>query len=92
MKVVCATHNICPSLITVEIENNIIKSIFFDRGCSGNQQGIIKLAVGQKADEIIKKLKGIKCHMKSTSCPDQLAEALEYALNSQKEQQELNNS
>ena len=57
-------------------ENNVIQQVFFIGGCNGNLQGISALAKGQKIDDVISKLQGIRCGMKRTSCPDQLCEAL----------------
>lgn len=56
-------------------ENDVLKSVKFVNGCSGNTQGISRLVVGKHIDEIIDKLKGIQCR-NGTSCPDQLAQAL----------------
>ena len=56
-------------------ENNILTSVKFVNGCSGNTQGISKLAVGRPIDEVINLLSGIQCR-NGTSCPDQLAKAL----------------
>ena len=70
------THGTCCSEIEIEIENDIIKSVSFKGGCNGNLQGIAALVTGMNKDEVIKKLEGVRCGMKSTSCPDQLAKAL----------------
>ncbi len=72
------TSGVCSQQITIEIdENGRIKDIKFLGGCNGNLQGIAALAKGKTIDEIINSLKGIKCGFKATSCPDQLARALE---------------
>ena len=71
------TKGVCSRMITVEVEDDIIKSIEFLGGCNGNLKGISKLAVGRNKDEVIELLKGTKCGFKNTSCPDQLARALE---------------
>lgn len=71
---------VCSKAIDVEMEGDIIKSVQFTGGCNGNTQGISRLVVGMKAEEAISRLKGIKCGFKSTSCPDQLACALEEML------------
>lgn len=71
------TQGTCSSAIDVEVENGIIKSVAFTGGCHGNLQGISRLVEGMKADDAIAKLKGIRCGFKATSCPDQLARALE---------------
>lgn len=71
------TKGVCSRMITVEVEDDIIKSVSFKGGCDGNLKGICKLAVGRRKDEVIELLKGTKCGFKNTSCPDQLARALE---------------
>lgn len=71
---------VCSNAIDVEMEEGIIKSVQFTGGCNGNTQGISRLVVGMKAEDAISRLKGIKCGVKSTSCPDQLACALEQML------------
>ena len=67
----------CSQLIDFEVEGDIIKSVAFTGGCNGNLKGISTLVSGMKVDDAIAKLKGIKCGFKNTSCPDQLARALE---------------
>lgn len=67
---------VCSRKIDIETEGDIIKSVRFTGGCNGNLQGISSLVVGQKIDDVIKRLEGIQCGMKNTSCPDQLAQAL----------------
>ncbi|MDE6212449.1 MAG: TIGR03905 family TSCPD domain-containing protein [Lachnospiraceae bacterium] len=71
---------VCSKAIDVEVEEGIIKSVKFTGGCNGNTQGISKLVVGMKAEEAISRLRGIKCGFKNTSCPDQLACALQEIL------------
>ncbi|WP_455616374.1 TIGR03905 family TSCPD domain-containing protein [Eisenbergiella sp.] len=71
------TKGTCSSSIDVELDNGIIKSVHFTGGCNGNLQGISRLVEGMPAEEAISRLKGIKCGFKPTSCPDQLALALE---------------
>lgn len=68
---------VCSMEITIEVEGDIIQSVKFLGGCSGNTQGVGALIAGMKIDEAIKRLKGIDCAGKGTSCPDQLAKALE---------------
>ena len=70
---------VCSTKISVEIDDGIIKDVKFTGGCNGNTQGLSKLAVGRKADEVIEILSGIKCGFRNTSCPDQLAKALKEA-------------
>ena len=72
------TEGTCSQMIEVSAdENNVIQDVFFLGGCQGNLQGIASLVTGQKIDDVIPKLKGIRCGMMSTSCPDQLCIALE---------------
>ena len=71
------TSGTCARMVTVEVEDGIVTSCQFTGGCHGNTQGVAALVVGMKVDEAINKIKGIKCGMKNTSCPDQLALALE---------------
>ena len=67
----------CSTSIEIELENGIVQSVSFTGGCHGNLQGISKLVTGMDAKDAIQRLKGIRCGHKSTSCPDQLAQALE---------------
>lgn len=71
------TQGVCSQLINIEVEGDMIKSVQFTGGCNGNLQGISSLVKGMKIDDAISRLKGIRCGFKSTSCPDQLARALE---------------
>ena len=71
------TSGTCSSAINVEVEGDIIKSVSFTGGCNGNLQGISRLVEGMKVEDAISRLKGIRCGFKNTSCPDQLARALE---------------
>ena len=68
---------VCSNAIDINVNNGIIESVSFTGGCNGNLQGISSLVKGMKVEEAIERLKGIKCGFKSTSCPDQLAKALE---------------
>lgn len=68
---------VCSSLIEIEVEDGLIKSVHFTGGCHGNLQGISRLVEGMTPQEAISRLKGIRCGFKQTSCPDQLAQALE---------------
>jgi uncharacterized protein (TIGR03905 family) len=76
----------CSSKVFLDIENGILKKASFDRGCSGNLTGISRLIEGMPVKEIIPKLKGIPCGFKGTSCPDQLARALEMYLQEHEKQ------
>ncbi|MBR2132505.1 MAG: TIGR03905 family TSCPD domain-containing protein [Oscillospiraceae bacterium] len=75
-----ATTGTCAKNIALELDGNIIKAVEFTGGCNGNLQGISKLVEGMTAEEAMKRLRGIRCGSKPTSCPDQLAQALELAL------------
>ena len=70
------TSGVCAAKIVFEVEDEIVHNVRFIGGCSGNTQGVAKLAEGMKANEVISRLQGIRCGMKATSCPDQLAKAL----------------
>lgn len=74
------TRGTCSRKIILDIEDDIIKDCTFVSGCPGNTVGVATLVKGMQVDDAISKLKGIKCGSKSTSCPDQLARALEQAL------------
>ena len=74
------THGTCSRMIHVEIEDGIVRDVKFTGGCNGNTQGVAKLVVGRKADEVVALLKGTDCGGRGTSCPDQLAKALEVEL------------
>lgn len=76
------THGTCSRMITFKIDDDgIVSDIQFEGGCNGNLKGIAKLAEGMKAEDVIEKIKGLKCGLKNTSCPDQFATALEEAIN-----------
>lgn len=71
------TSGVCAKEIVFEIEDGIVREVNFVSGCSGNTQGVSKLVEGMPVKEVIKRLRGIACGGKATSCPDQLAKALE---------------
>ena len=76
--VTCGT---CAKMIHVELDDsNIIQSVRFVGGCHGNTQGISALVKGQKAEDVISRVRGIRCGNKPTSCPDPLSYALEQAM------------
>ena len=75
------THGTCSRLINIDInDSGEIADVSFVGGCNGNLQGIGALVRGQRPADVIARLKGIRCGAKPTSCPDQLALALEEAL------------
>ena len=68
---------VCSQMIDIEVDQDTIQSVTFLGGCNGNLQGIAALVQGMKVQDAIDRLRGIQCGNKSTSCPDQLAKALE---------------
>ena len=77
------TEGTCSRFIHVELsDDDVIQDVQFMGGCHGNLQGISSLVKGQKAQDVIDKIKGIRCGNKSTSCPDQLSIALAKAIES----------
>ena len=74
-------RGVCSQEMIIELEKDIIKSVKIIGGCAGNTVGVSRLIEGMQIDEAIKRLKGIPCGFKSTSCPDQLSIALEEAKN-----------
>lgn len=79
MKTVYETTGTCAKAIAIDVDETtgVINEVQFIGGCHGNTQGIASLVKGQKTQDVIARLKGIRCGMKPTSCPDQLAKALE---------------
>ncbi len=77
------TKGTCSTQISFELTDGIVKNVSFIRGCNGNLKAISKLVEGMEAEKIIAILKGNTCGMRSTSCADQLATAIEAALNEQ---------
>ena len=75
------TKGVCSQMISFEVEDNKISNVQFFGGCNGNLKGIGALVEGMDIDDVIARVEGIKCGMKSTSCPDQLAQALKEAKN-----------
>ena len=71
------TQGTCSSAIDIELKDGVIESVQFTGGCNGNLKGISALVKGMTPEEAISRLKGVRCGFKSTSCPDQLARALE---------------
>lgn len=77
MKFQYRPRGVCSQSIELDMDGNVIKSVKFYGGCNGNLKGIGALVKGMTAQEVISRCGGIRCGMKSTSCPDQLAKALE---------------
>ncbi len=84
MKYAFTPRGVCSARIEFELEGNTVKNVEFTRGCSGNTQGVAALCEGMDADEVIKRLEGINCGGKGTSCPDQLAKAIKMAKEQEK--------
>ena len=70
-------EGVCSYKMIIEVEEDTIKKVTIEGGCAGNTVGVSRLIEGMKIQEAIKRLKGIQCGYKGTSCPDQLAIALE---------------
>ena len=81
MKTVYTPKGVCAQQMVLTLEDNIIKDVAIYGGCDGNLSGISRLLVGMSAEDAITKMKGIICGRKLTSCPDQLALALEQCIN-----------
>ena len=75
------TKGVCSQMIVFDVEDNKVSNVQFFGGCNGNLKGIGALVEGMDIDDVIARVEGIKCGMKSTSCPDQLAKALKEAKN-----------
>ena len=75
------THGVCSRCIHLTLNNGRIVSVSFEGGCNGNLKGIASLVRGMRPEEVVERLKGITCGSKATSCPDQLAQALEAIAN-----------
>ena len=70
------TKGVCSRAITFDVQNHKLTNVHFQGGCSGNTQGLSRLIEGMDVDEAIRRLDGIQCGPRPTSCPDQLARAL----------------
>ena len=73
-------RGVCSRRIAFDLTDGVVRNVSFEGGCSGNTQGIARLVEGMPAEEAIRRLAGIRCGFKPTSCPDQLAIALQTAL------------
>lgn len=78
------TKGTCSSHIELELDGNILKKVNFINGCDGNSQGIARLVEGMTVEDVKNRLAGIQCEGKPTSCPDQLAKAVEEAFETRK--------
>ena len=75
------TSGTCSQRILFDVVDGKVKNVQFIGGCNGNLKGIAALVEGMNVQDVIARVEGIQCGMKSTSCPDQLAQALKQALN-----------
>ncbi len=80
VKLLYKTQGVCSQYIEVVVKDGIVKHCQFYGGCAGNTAGIAQLVVGMKAEDVIARLNGTRCGMKSTSCPDQLCRAIECSM------------
>ncbi len=71
------TKGVCSKRIQFAVEKGVLAKVRFESGCDGNLQGISRLVEGMTVAEVIQRLQGIRCNGKNTSCPDQLARALQ---------------
>lgn len=78
------TRGVCSQKIKFKIEQGKLTDVSFISGCAGNLEGISRLVEGMQVEEVIKRLEGIKCGWKDTSCPAQLAQAIKEELKKQK--------
>jgi uncharacterized protein (TIGR03905 family) len=69
-------RGVCSRHIDIDVEDGVIRGVAFSGGCAGNTQGVARLLVGMTVEEAIERLSGIRCGLKPTSCPDQVAAAL----------------
>jgi len=76
LKITYRTRGTCSRKIDIEVEDGIIKEVKFTAGCDGNLKGISQLVKGMKTEDVMKRMDGITCGLRKTSCPDQLAKAL----------------
>ncbi len=75
------TKGVCSRQITLDIIDGKVRNVKFDGGCNGNTQGVASLVEGMDAEEAIRRMEGIQCGFKGTSCPDQLSKAIRAAMN-----------
>ncbi len=80
MEIQYKPKGVCSRAIQFDLKDGVVHNVKFTGGCSGNSQGLCRLVEGMPAEEVVKRLRGIRCGLKPTSCPDQLATALEQAM------------
>ena len=84
MEYIYKPKGVCSREFIFDIEDDTVKTLKVVGGCNGNLQGISRLLEGMKIEEIIKRIEGLTCGIKQTSCPDQIADALKAYLNENK--------
>ena len=72
-------RGVCSRAFEIEVEEGVIQSVQVEGGCNGNLKGLSSLLKGMKVEDAIQRMEGIRCGLKPTSCPDQLAQALKTA-------------
>ncbi len=72
-------RGVCSRAFTIQVEDGVIRSVQIMGGCDGNLKGISSLLLGMPVDEAVRRMEGIRCGNKPTSCPDQIAQALKTA-------------
>lgn len=87
MEIKFKPKGVCSQAIHLELSDGVVRNVRFTGGCPGNTQGVCRLAEGMLAKEVVARLKGIRCGFRSTSCPDQLACALEQVIAAQQPQE-----
>lgn len=80
MTITYVPRGVCSRKFTIEVDQGVIESLQVVGGCSGNLRGLSMLLRGMRVEDAIQRLEGIRCGMKATSCPDQIAQALKQAL------------
>ena len=80
MTITYIPRGVCSQAIQIEVEDGVIQSVQVGGGCHGNLQGLSALLRGMQVEDAVRRLEGIRCGNKPTSCPDQLAQALKQAL------------
>ncbi len=80
MKIEYFPKGVCSRQMIIEVEDGVVRDVEVIGGCHGNLQGISALVEGMQVEDVIDRLEGLRCGFKSTSCPDQLAQALKKAL------------
>ncbi|MDR3139770.1 MAG: TIGR03905 family TSCPD domain-containing protein [Treponema sp.] len=73
------TDGTCSTKISFDIRDNKVRSVSFENGCNGNLKAVSILVEGMEREELIRRLKGVQCKTRGTSCADQLARAVEKA-------------